>query len=269
MGNEHFFKHPGLSFAECRYSTESERHFKPHIHKTFTVGAIDQGEVIYLIAGKEVNLQPGSLALINPETLHSCNPAKFCKRSYYVLHLDVEWCLQLQQSLWQIENFIPVKTILLEDDSIYHQYTNTMKEMMESKELLEKEQLLVELTEKIFIHACDPLLPLKSEPSLKIEQLKLYLSTDLDEDISMRELSSELQANPYTLLRQFKAAAGVTPHAYRLNCRIELARKLLQQGSDLSQVALECGFFDQSHFHRHFKSITTVTPREYQVNFMQ
>lgn len=269
MSNEHFFKHPGLSFAECRYSTDSERHFKPHIHKTFTVGAIDQGEVIYLIAGKEVRLQPGSLALINPETLHSCNPVKFCKRSYCVLHLDVKWCLQLQQSLWQVKNFTPVTTILLEEASVYQKFISTMKALMEIGELLEKEEMLVELTEKIFIQACNPLLPVKSEPSLKIEQLKLHLSTDLDADISMRELSSELQANPYTLLRQFKAATGVTPHAYRLNCRIELARKLLQQGSDLSQVALECGFFDQSHFHRHFKSITTVTPKEYQVNFMQ
>ncbi len=62
------------------------------------------------------------------------------------------------------------------------------------------------------------------------------------------------------------------PHmhkTFRLNCRIELAKKLLQKGFGLSQVALECGFFDQSHFHRHFKAITTVTPKEYQVNFIQ
>jgi len=66
-----------------------------------------------------------------------------------------------------------------------------------------------------------------------------------------------------------REATGITPHAYRLNCRIELAKKFLQKGYDLSQVALECGFFDQSHFHRHFKAITTVTPKEYQVNFIQ
>ena len=268
MSNEHFFKHPSLPFAECRYSTNSGRQYKPHIHKTFSVGAIDQGEVIYQVEGKMAKLQPGSLALINPETLHSCNPAKFCKRSYYVLYLDVEWCLELQQSLWQIEEFNMVDTILLEDRCIYQQYINTMKSLMDEGDLLEKEQIVADLTEKIFLQACKPA-PEKKELSLKIEQLKRQLGSNLDEDISMGQLSLKLKANPYTLLRQFKEATGVTPHAYRLNYRIELSKKLLQKGFDLSQVALECGFFDQSHFHRHFKAITTVTPKEYQVNFIQ
>jgi AraC-like DNA-binding protein len=268
MSDELFFKHPKLPFAECRYSTSSGRHYKPHMHKTFCVGAIDQGEVIYQIGGRLVKLQPGSLALINPETLHSCNPAEFCKRSYYMLFLDVKWCQQQQQSLWQLETFSPVKTFLSEDNSIYQQYIETMESFMDDSDPLGKEQRLFELVENIFLHACEPAAE-KSDPSLLIKQLKLQLSSNLDIDTSMGQIASKLKANPYTLLRQFKAATAITPHAYRLNCRIELARKLLQKGLDLSQVALECGFFDQSHFHRHFKAITTVTPKEYQVNFIQ
>jgi hypothetical protein len=56
MSDEHFSKHPALPFAECRYSKNSGRHYKSHMDKTFSVGAIDQGEVIYqsvwaLVAG--------------------------------------------------------------------------------------------------------------------------------------------------------------------------------------------------------------------------
>lgn len=268
MSHEHFLKHPNLPFAECRYSKNSGRYYKSHMHKTFSIGAIDQGEVIYQVEGKMAKLEPGSLALINPETLHSCNPTEFCKRSYYMLYLDVDWCLQLQQTLWQLEAFSPAHTILLKNNSIYQQYVNTMESLMDERNTLGKEQILTDIVENIFLQACEPA-AVKSEHPLQIEQLKLLLSVNLDTATSMRELALNLRANPYTLLRKFKSATGITPHAYRLNCRIELARKLLQKGFDLSQVALECGFFDQSHFHRHFKAITTVTPKEYQVNFIQ
>ena len=50
---------------------------------------------------------------------------------------------------------------------------------------------------------------------------------------------------------------------------LRYSRALLRQGRDIADVALACGFFDQSHFHRYFKAMTTVTPQEYRINFLQ
>ena len=59
----------------------------------------------------------------------------------------------------------------------------------------------------------------------------------------------------------------MTPHAYLLNIKINKAKELLKQGYTIVDTALECGFTDQSHFHRNFLKIVATTPKEYQKNF--
>ena len=70
MNRETFFKDKRLPFAEGRYSQDSRRLFKPHMHRRFSIGAVDAGVVIFRVADREIGLRPGALALINPETLH-------------------------------------------------------------------------------------------------------------------------------------------------------------------------------------------------------
>ncbi len=268
MSESIFFKDPELPFVECRYSVNSGRHYKTHLHRRFSIGAIDRGEVAYQVAGESSLLKPGSLALINPDVLHACNPAARGKRSYFVLYLEVDWCLQLQQSLWQVDHFVPVQTVLLTDDALYQQYITMMHRFMYTRDLLVREDAVMEFVEQIFRRCCGRKKIIQTSCSQVLE-LKKILHSNLEVPLTLNQVAEELQVNPYTLLRHFKAEIGITPHAYRLNCRIEHARQLLQRGVEPGQVALESGFFDQSHFHRHFKAMTTVTPREYQVNFVQ
>lgn len=128
--------------------------------------------------------------------------------------------------------------------------------------------MLFHLAGEIFSIACSPQ-NIKLARKENIEELKKILSSGLWMDLPINSLAENLNANPYTLIRSFKAITGITPHAYRMNCRIEHAKELLKQGKDITETALECGFFHQSHFHPHFKAMTTVTPQMYRVNFIQ
>jgi len=239
------------------------------MHRTFSIGAVERGRVRYRVGEQEALLAVGSLVVINPESLHSCNAVGEEGRSYSMLYLDTAWCLQVQNSLWAVDSFVPAESIRLDDPGLYAGYCTVVKRLMDhSVHLLEKEQLVVDFCSAVFRQVCRVLAKEREIPA-NIEQLKSILGENLTDDLTLKSLARRLGVNPYTLLRRFKAVVGITPHAYRMNCRVEQARKYLQQGMEIAETALECGFFDQSHLHRHFKAMTTVTPQEYRVNFVQ
>ncbi len=262
---EHFYTSPELPFLELRKSTNSGRHFKPHLHHRFSIGAIDSGEVIYEVAGRQANLGPGSLALINPDTLHCCNPLGREKRTYLILYLDPAWCINVQSDLWQNQRFIPVDRISLAHDRLYHRFVTLAHDLPGHGADDEKE--LTAFVRAVFLRACNPDIT-DPEPLPHIDEIKNELTQNLTRSLPLEQLARDHGLNPYTMLRQFRMEMGVTPHAFRLNCRISQAKRLLSTGMEPAEVALECGFFDQSHLHRHFKALTTVTPGEYQQNFL-
>ena len=64
--------------------------------------------------------------------------------------------------------------------------------------------------------------------------------------------------------RQFLASFHLTPQKYLRKLRIRIAsRALIYTNEALSEVALNCGFADQSHFTREFRRELGRTPRDY------
>ncbi|TDD22012.1 AraC family transcriptional regulator [Nonomuraea diastatica] len=66
------------------------------------------------------------------------------------------------------------------------------------------------------------------------------------------------------LLRSFRRAYGLPPHAYVVQLRVRRARALLERGTPPAEAAVAAGFCDQSHLSRHFRRMVGVTPGAYQ-----
>ena len=90
-----------------------------------------------------------------------------------------------------------------------------------------------------------------------------YLDAHFTEAISLAELARVTQVSKYHLCHEFREAVGVSPHIYQNQLRLDQAKRLLAQKRSIAEVAYELGFFDQSHFGRHFKRFSGVTPRQY------
>jgi AraC-like DNA-binding protein len=100
------------------------------------------------------------------------------------------------------------------------------------------------------------------EPS-RIARVRDYLETSFAEPIDLQELASIADLSRFQLLRAFRRETGMTPHVYLTDCRVRAARRLLTQGDEVADVALACGFSDQSHLTRIFKAHSGLTPGRY------
>jgi AraC family transcriptional regulator len=85
--------------------------------------------------------------------------------------------------------------------------------------------------------------------------------SDLTDDPSLSELASLCGLSRSHFTRAFKNTIGLPPHRWLLMQRIERAKSLLAQTViSISQIAIECGFADQSHFTRVFSKATGTGP---------
>ncbi|MBD2071500.1 helix-turn-helix transcriptional regulator [Leptolyngbya sp. FACHB-671] len=99
-------------------------------------------------------------------------------------------------------------------------------------------------------------------PQRKLSQVLEYVQTYLDQDIKLVDLAELTGMSQYYFCRLFKQSMGVSPYQFVLQQRIERAKQLLQQKElAIADVALLCGFKNQSHLTTLFRKSTGVTPR--------
>ena len=95
-----------------------------------------------------------------------------------------------------------------------------------------------------------------------------YIHEHYSEDISLEELSSKFFVSPYYLCREFKKYTNRTIIQYVNVTRIMKAqRQIMETDKNLTQISLENGFSNLTHFNRVFKSVTGQTPSSYRKEY--
>jgi AraC family transcriptional regulator len=90
---------------------------------------------------------------------------------------------------------------------------------------------------------------------------KQIIEANLDGEVPLARLARECGLSIGHFSRAFKDTTGISPHQWLLHRRIENAMRLLcNQQLSLPEVALACGFSDQSHFTRVFRRFSGTSP---------
>jgi AraC family transcriptional regulator len=82
--------------------------------------------------------------------------------------------------------------------------------------------------------------------------------------VTLRSLAETAGLSPYHFARQFKQSTGLAPRQYVIHRRVERAKSMLVHSNrSISDVAVEVGFCDQSHFAAHFRRVYGLSPKAF------
>jgi AraC family transcriptional regulator len=91
-----------------------------------------------------------------------------------------------------------------------------------------------------------------------------YIEQHLGAKLTTEEIAAAIGLSKSHFSRSFKSTLGASPMAYVAARRIERAKRtILASAESLADVALDCGFADQSHLNRQFRRAVGVTPGQW------
>jgi len=242
-----------------------------------------EGHGVIQVAGRSYPAEPGALFL-----WHSRHP--------YRLSADEDNCLQVIvvnfDFTWtnsQIDRALPVAAseacdpaLMLEDLVFTDQPVMNQPVIMTGLQLLEPELLMMSREyagqkiyyrlrlSALFLSVLAELTRLTasgaggSEITGKVDKVISYIHEHCQDEMNNRMLGERFNYHPNYLNRLMLRHTGCSLHQYVLNCRINLALKLLQTTDDpVAEICSRVGFKDFSYFSKYFRQATGRSPSAY------
>lgn len=93
-----------------------------------------------------------------------------------------------------------------------------------------------------------------------------FIEANLAADITIDDIANAAAMSPFHFAHCFRQSTGTSPHQYLIKRRIERAAEMLRHTTEpISQIALNVGFPNQSHFTTVFKRLIGATPFSYRM----
>jgi AraC-like DNA-binding protein len=107
------------------------------------------------------------------------------------------------------------------------------------------------------------ILPSERGNGLSARQLNVatsFLASQAAKDVTIADVAAQCGLSTSYFIRAFKKSTGRTPHRWLLEYRAEKARQMLLGPASIAEIAIACGFADQSHMTRIFTAIHGTSP---------
>lgn len=224
------------------------------IHDRLVLLTLTAGQAVIQCRGAVQTLHPGGVLLVEPGDVHrDLSKSAYCAKMV-VVNADLVAALRRSgpnRHLGPIVTYDAALRVAVLDlvRIVNQQRTSTAQEDHAGRLF---QCLLPHWTAR----------PPQVEPALVTRARRLFVEEPACE-LSLLELARRLRCAPTYLCRVFAEHMGVGPHGYQVHCRLLYARALIESGKKIADAAVQAGFADESHLHRHFRRRFAAAPGSY------
>ena len=265
---------PGIHMTRI----DSGRHYPRHWHTTYGFGVIERGAHRSASGRGQVDAHAGEVITNNPGEVHDGRPIDG-KRLWRMLYLEPAAFAALAGSDAAASCHIELTRPVIADPPL-RRALHSLFERLERRHangratdgdglacdeaLASVGALLLRGHSTLAQAAAEADTPRDGNPSPGLQRVRDRLADDLANAPSLDALAELAGLGRHQLLRRFRKAYGLPPHAWLLHQRAERARALVRAGTALGEAAIDAGFADQSHMTRLFVRQFGFTPGAWQ-----
>jgi AraC-like DNA-binding protein len=235
--------------------------FVKHFHDTYTIGITHSGMFKSINLNQSSYCYKSSTRIINPGDVH-CGDSNDWK--YTNFYPTVELVANIHEQIYGVKKIPLFTNHLIEDERLYSLLREFFIHYYNDREKIQIEIALIDVLSYLVLHYSNEVKPYETlfNDNKIIQSSIEFINDTLGEQNTLENLSQNVGLSKYHFIRIFKERVGLTPHQYIVTKRVQRAKELIASGSKLSNVAIEVGFNDQSHFIRNFKKIYGYLPKE-------
>lgn len=238
--------------------------FPNHFHEYYVIGYIESGKRRLSCKNNEYTIGAGDLVLFNPMENHTCEQIDQNTLDYRCINIKPEIMKRAVHEITGREYLPQFSQPVAFDSEQSSLLCELHQNIMEEQDDFKKEETFLFLIEQLLDEYTLPYSEsIESYLNTEIKEVCTYIEEHYAEHITLDDLSKIAKMNKYSLLRSFTRIMGITPYRYLETVRINVAKKLLENGTEPIEAAMETGFVDQSHFSNFFKEFIGLTPRQY------
>lgn len=248
-----------------------------HEHAFYEIFFFLSGNVLYTIEGRTYQLRPGDILLTNNRDIHrpDVRPGKAYER--YVIWVQPEVIADVRKmggvdlTACFLDAAEKKYKLIRPDSAVLTHLKGICEKMVYAKNdgafgsstlsLVYLIEFLIYLNRAYF--ATPDAIRQDVTENEKINEAVAYIGDHLKEDLSLDGLAKALYVSKSHLNHRFKEFTGLTLYQYIIKKRLVVARNMLQEGAQVIDACMECGFNDYSNFLKAFKREFGKSPKEF------